>query len=143
MEKNNYQKYLEEIKKIKKENKKPTLLLHVCCAPCACHPILELMDLFELTVLFNDSNIYPKEEYDKRLKELIIYIDKVNSKRESKIKLIVAPYINEKFNKILIERKDDPEGGKRCTICYSLRYKQMVDIAVEQNFEYVCTAMTV
>ena len=94
---------------------------------------LELMDLFELTVLFNDSNIYPKEEYDKRLKELIIYIDKVNSK-ESKIKLIVAPYINEKFNKILIERKDDPEGGKRCTICYSLRYKQMVDITNRTKF---------
>ena len=77
--KQNYQKMLlEKIEDIKKTSKKPSLLLHVCCAPCssACLEILE--KYFDITLLFYNPNIHPKEEYYKRLDELNAFIEKKN-----------------------------------------------------------------
>ena len=54
---------------------KPKLLLHVCCGPCSTIPLERLKDYFDITLLFNNSNIYPKEEHDRRYQELNRYID--------------------------------------------------------------------
>jgi len=43
------------------------LLLHVCCAPCATSPLEQLIEEFDVTLFFSNSNIFPKEEYEKRL----------------------------------------------------------------------------
>ena len=48
-------------------NQKKTLLMHVCCAPCACFPLTYVCEHFDLTIYFDNSNIYPEEEYQKRL----------------------------------------------------------------------------
>ena len=52
-------------------------LLHVCCAPCSIAVIDELKAKFDLTVFFYNPNIYPKEEYEHRKKEVLRYIQKV------------------------------------------------------------------
>ena len=77
--KQNYQKMLlDKIESIKKTSHKPSLLLHVCCAPCssACLEILEKN--FDITLLFYNPNIHPKEEYYKRLDELNEFVEKKN-----------------------------------------------------------------
>ena len=58
-----------ELAKLDKNNKK-SLLLHACCGPCACFPLLDLCPYFNVTIYFNNSNIYPSEEYYRRLEEL-------------------------------------------------------------------------
>ena len=35
-----YRMMEESLKEIKKEDKKPTLLLHSCCAPCNAYPLV-------------------------------------------------------------------------------------------------------
>ncbi len=139
----NYQKFLKEIEEVKNLNYKPSLLLHACCTPCSCYPLLVLKDYFDITVFYNNSNIYPFEEFELRYQTLKEYIDNINQKYNVSIKLIKCKYENEKFNKILEKRKDDKEGKTRCFICYSLRYKQLVEFASKNNYEYVCSVMTI
>ncbi|MHA1784199.1 MAG: epoxyqueuosine reductase QueH, partial [Candidatus Helarchaeota archaeon] len=45
------------------------LLLHVCCASCATIAIERLQGDWQLVLLFSNSNIFPKEEYIKRLED--------------------------------------------------------------------------
>jgi len=139
----NYQKFLKEIEKVKELDYKPSLLLHACCTPCSCYPLILLKDYFDITVFYNNSNIYPESEYELRYETLKNYINNLNKEHNSNIKLIKTAYVNDKFNKVLEKRKDDKEGNIRCFMCYSLRYKELVEYASKNNFEYVCSVMTI
>ncbi|MBQ3819718.1 epoxyqueuosine reductase QueH, partial [bacterium] len=47
---------------------KPKILIHTCCAICSGYPISYLKDLgYEVCAYFYNPNIYPLEEYQKRL----------------------------------------------------------------------------
>ena len=139
----NYQKFLKEIEIVKGLNYKPSLLLHACCTPCSCYPLLLLKDYFDITVFYNNSNIYPLEEFNLRYETLKKYIEDLNKEYNINIKLIRKAYEKNKFNKILEKRKNDKEGHIRCFMCYSLRYKELVEYASEKNFDYVCSVMTI
>ena len=80
---------------------KPKLLLHACCAPCSTYPLDKLKDLFDITLFYNNSNIYPFNEYDRRLNELIKFLEVFNKEYNVDIKLIVPEYKNDEFNKRL------------------------------------------
>ena len=91
----NYQKLLEkELQNIKISGKKPRLLIHACCGPCFTIPHEILSGYFDITILYNNSNIYPKEEHDRRLEELKKYLHDLNAN----IKLIETKYDNKKYN---------------------------------------------
>ena len=54
----NYNKLMEEeINNIVAEGKKPSVLLHSCCAPCSSHVIDTLTKYFDITILYNNPNI--------------------------------------------------------------------------------------
>lgn len=138
-----YQLFLKQIEEVKKLDYKPSLLLHSCCAPCSCYPLLVLKDYFDITIFYNNSNIYPRNEYDLRLQTLQAYVDKINKEYDCDIKIITSEYKNDEFNKILEKRKDDKEGSIRCFTCYALRYKELCEYASKNNYEYVCSVMTI
>ncbi len=46
---------------------KPKLLLHICCGPDTCVPVMDLKKDYEVICFWYDPNIQPKTEYDKRL----------------------------------------------------------------------------
>ena len=72
MNKINYHKLMiAEIESIKSKGQRPKLVLHSCCAPCSTHVLEVLNETFNLEILFFNPNIYPKEEYHKRLQEQI------------------------------------------------------------------------
>ena len=48
---------------------KPSLLLHTCCAPCSGYLVTQLQKDFDVTIYYDNSNISPKEEYQKRKSE--------------------------------------------------------------------------
>ena len=82
----NYQKELEkELKKIVEAEKVPKLLLHSCCAPCSSYVLEYLSKFFEITVFYYNPNIYPEEEYCKRVKEQQMFIREIDSLASDRI----------------------------------------------------------
>ncbi len=143
MDKINYQNIAkEELSKIDKNNK-PNLLLHACCGPCSAYPLTLLCEYFNVTIYFNNSNIYPSEEYYRRLFELKRFLENFEKDYNHHVNLITTPYDNENYNKILEPLKDEPECGKRCVLCYTKRMKEAYDYAEENKFDYFTTVMTI
>ena len=136
----NYQKYLEiELENIKKLGKKPNLLIHACCGPCFTIPYEILKDYFNITILYNNSNIYPKIEHDRRLAELKRYLGELGVKLD----IIETEYDNDTYNLDLEPRKDDKEGHERCRICFRKRLKEGFEYAFNHGFDYFGTVMTI
>ncbi len=118
------------------KNKKPKLLLHVCCAPCASYIThARLMSRFQVSWYFYNSNLYSKEEYQKRLDAVKVFCRKYG------IKLIVEPYNHQEFLAAVAGRENDPERGERCLICYFDRLKKTVALAVQKKYQYFSTSL--
>lgn len=136
----NFQKVFKTtIENLKKENIKPSLLLHVCCGPCFSQPVLDLYDYFDITIIYNNSNIYPKVEYDRRLNELKNFVNK----KYPNIKIIEFPYDNLTYNKFISPLKDIKEGGERCKVCFHKRLAQGYAYASQNGFDYFGTVMSI
>ena len=50
--------------------RKPSLLLHACCAPCSSHVLECLSGHFDITMFYYNPNISPELEFRTRLDEL-------------------------------------------------------------------------
>ena len=136
----NYQKKLEKIiKELGSATKKPTLLLHVCCGPCFTYPYELIKNYFDITIIYNNSNIYPEEEYHRRLNELKKYLSDISTD----IKVIEFPYDNTTYNIDLEPFANQREGMDRCRICFRKRLGQAIEYAEEHNFDYVGTVMSI
>jgi predicted adenine nucleotide alpha hydrolase (AANH) superfamily ATPase len=116
---------------------KKKLLLHTCCAPCATVPIERLQMEYEITCFFYNPNIHPQEEYDNRLAELKNFTDQLN------IPLVIAEYDVERWMALAKGFEDEPEKGKRCTICFTMRLNKAAEFAQKNRFSYVTTTLTV
>ena len=118
--KENYQLLMEkEIAEIKSGGKKPTLLLQCCCAPCSSAVLERLQQNFNLKIYFYNPNIYPKDEYKKRL----LQFDKLLAHPDFKenVQVVKSVYEPEKFEEAAKGLQDEKEGGKRCEKCFKLR----------------------
>ena len=85
-------KQYKEIRNEYKDGKLPSLLLHVCCGACSCFPLVYLIDLFDITIYFSNSNINTLEEFNKRLDALKQYVLMLNNKFNTNIKIIVDEF---------------------------------------------------
>jgi len=142
MNKINYDKKLEnKISELKKENKKPSLLLHSCCAPCSSYVLEYLSEFFEITVFYYNPNISPKDEFIKRIAEQKRLISELPTK--NKIDFIEGSYNSEAFAAIAKNLEHLEEGGERCFKCYNLRLEKTARLAKEKNFEYFTTTLSV
>lgn len=138
----NYQLLLDEIiSNIVKDKLKPTLLVHSCCAPCSSYVLEYLNEFFDISVLYYNPNISPKEEYEKRKAEQIRLIkEKIWT---NPVKFIDCDHENDLFEKMAEPLKDEPEGGKRCEGCFYLRLDKTAKIAKEKNFDYFVTTLSI
>ena len=137
MNNRNYQKILQNT--LKSLQNKPKLLLHVCCGPCSTIPLKQLDPYFNITLMYNNSNIYPYFEYERRFNELSIFI----KRNYPNIKIIQTDYDNESFNKNLDPYKDLPEGHERCRVCFKNRLNEGFNYASKNGFDYYGTVMTI
>ena len=117
---------------------KKKLLLHSCCAPCSTIVIEELRNLYDLTILFYNSNIEPLEEYIKRKNEQIRYIEEIKN-----ISFLDCDYDNSVFTKLTEDLRYEKEGGKRCNICFQLRLEYCSLLAKEKGFDLFGTTLSV
>lgn len=134
---NNYQKHLKQIASLKG---KPDLLIHICCGVCSVYPLKYLSQYFKITVFFSNSNIYPYEEYQKRLDALKQYLQYLD---DDSIRLIEDRYDNVSYMKDLARFKDEPEGGKRCKLCYEKRMEETFAYAAKHSYAYCTTVMSI
>ena len=138
----NYQKKLDElIEKLQKDNAKPTLLLHACCAPCSSYCLEYLSKTFDITVLFYNPNIESEMEFNKRVVELIRFIDEC--RLIEGVNLEILDYDNSEFYNAVEGLEDAKEGGERCFKCYELRLRKTAEYAKEHDFEYITTTLTI
>ncbi len=138
----NYSAFTEQvIGEISISGKKPSLLLHACCAPCASYVIEYLSDFFEITLFYYNPNISPKSEYDFRLKELERLCAEHPKARG--IKILPSDYNDAEFYSAVKGMELLPEGDKRCRVCYELRLKKTAEAAKANGFDFFTTTLTI
>ena len=111
-------------------------LLHTCCAPCSIAVIEEIKDKFNLTVFFYNPNIYPQSEYIKRKQGVIQVCE------EWEIPMIDMDYEAKNWSKAISGLEHEPEGGRRCQVCFKFRLAKTADYAKQNNFKYFGTSLT-
>lgn len=118
------------------ENKK--ILLLSCCAPCSCAVIAKAAETgLNLTVAFYNPNIRPLAEYTKRLEE---------NKRVCEIyhiPFVELEYDNQVWCDATLGLENEPERGKRCSVCFYLRLKRVMEYAKANGFDDVASVLGV
>lgn len=109
------------------QKNKPFLLLS-CCAPCSCAVIEKLAkEQADFKVVFYNPNIRPKEEYRKRCEE---------NKRVCeiyKVPFIELEYDNARWCELTKGLENEPERGARCSICFYMRLKRVMEYAKQEG----------
>jgi len=114
-------------------------LLHTCCGPCAsaCVPRLKEMDR-DVTMLFANSNIDTREEFDKRFREA----EKLA--KADGVKLVALPHDHEEWlREVAVGYENEPEKGSRCARCFRYNLSKTAAYAAEHGFNEFTTSLTV
>lgn len=119
----------------------PTLFLHSCCAPCSSYVLEYLSAFFRITVFYYNPNIYPAEEYEKRVEEQKNLIERLPSVYP--IEFVEGAYDKERFYEMARGLEQVSEGGERCFRCYELRLRETARLAAERGFDYFTTTLTI
>lgn len=127
------------IEGIKATGKKPSLLLHVCCAPCSSYVLEYLEKFFDVTLYFYNPNISPEKEYLYRLDELKRLVKETVSDAD----ICEGKYEPERFFELSKGREKEPEGGERCFLCYKLRLGESGRYAALNGFDYFTTTLSI
>jgi predicted adenine nucleotide alpha hydrolase (AANH) superfamily ATPase len=138
----NYSKITEQIiKEACKDGKRPSLLLHSCCAPCSTSVIESLNNSFDITLFYYNPNITDENEYNRRKIEQIDFIQRFNS--ENPIRFIEGDYKPEEFYEMASGMENHKEGGIRCALCYKKRLEETARMACKNQLDYFTTTLTV
>lgn len=140
--KQNYQIMLEHtIAGIEERGEVPTLFLHSCCAPCSSYCLEYLSEYFRITVFYYNPNIYPEEEYYKRVEEQKRFIERLPAKHP--ISFVEGRYDKERFYEMAKGLEDVKEGGERCFLCYELRLRESAEMVRQMGMDYFTTTLSI
>lgn len=138
----NYQKELDQlIERLVKDNRKPRLLIHSCCAPCSSYVLEYLSEYFEITIYYYNPNIYPEAEFYRRAEEQKNLIKAMPLSCE--VQFIQGDYEPGQYYDVIKGMEAEPEGGERCFRCYELRLREAAKVAKELGFEYFTTTLSI
>jgi predicted adenine nucleotide alpha hydrolase (AANH) superfamily ATPase len=116
---------------------KKKILLHACCAPCTAGVYDRLKNDYKITLFWYNPNIYPKEEHDHRLTELLNFCDLKT------VRILVGDYSWEEEHNFWLKKikrlENEPERGKRCEVCYKIRLEATAAIATSANEHHANT----
>lgn len=112
------------------------VLMHSCCAPCA-GELMEVMqeNAIDLTIFFYNPNIHPKKEYDIRKNENKRFADKLN------IPWVDADYDVQNWFHQAKGMEQEPERGKRCTMCFDMRFVRTAEYAQAHGFKVITSSL--
>lgn len=113
-------------------------LLHICCAPDAIIPWRVLVDEgLDVVGYFYGSNIHPADEYSKRREA----VEKLASEIGGSV--IFAPYEPEAWFERTRHLAEEPEGGKRCALCFALQLESALVEALRRRCDAMATSLTI
>jgi predicted adenine nucleotide alpha hydrolase (AANH) superfamily ATPase len=112
------------------------LLLHTCCAPCSA-AVIEWLTAQGIrpTLFFFNPNIYPKQEYETRKKELVQYARKLS------IDFLDGDYDHRLWLNTIRGLEAQPEQGARCLACFRLRLRATAQTAHDKSFTHIATTL--
>ncbi len=120
--------------------KKPRLLVHMCCGPCSIYPLRRILaDRMDVWGLFYNPNIHPLAEFRRRLeavRELARFM--------SISVLFFDDYRPSEFVKGIKAIEDTtkhPPRDRRCRYCYSSRLELTAMVAKERGFDAFSTSL--
>ncbi len=111
------------------------LLLHICCAPDATVAFLKLKERFAVEGYFYNPNIFPEEEFRKRLsgaRHLAQTWD---------FALVEGDYDSETWLALTRGYEAEPEGGERCRLCIAHNLRQTAILAKALGFGWFSTSL--
>ncbi|MBR3562217.1 MAG: epoxyqueuosine reductase QueH [Bacteroidales bacterium] len=121
------------------------LLLHLCCAPCSGAIVEALVEAYkavgrnpaeEMAIFWSNSNIYDKEEYEKRRAEILRYAGLFG------IKVIDDDFDHSAWRmEVASGREDAPERGARCLECFRFRLLKAARYAAANGFDALTTSL--
>lgn len=114
------------------------IVLHICCGVCAAGVVERLTgEGHQILGFFYNPNIHPEEEYKGRLEAT----HKVA--QELDFPLEVAPYTPEEWFNETDSLKDEPEGGKRCEVCFRVRLNKTYLYMRDSGGDAFTTTLTI
>ncbi len=111
-------------------------LLHVCCAPCATHPVQVLAPDYDVTLFYSNSNIAPAAEYEKRLEQVRVVA------RASDVPLIEDDYDHDEWLAAVRGLEQEPERGRRCLACFAFSLGRTAAYAQARGYDGFTTTLT-
>ena len=112
-----------------------SLLLHICCAPCAIYPLDTLTKAgFKVEGFFYNPNIQPVSEYLKRKKSVKDFESRFG------IKLHFGDYQEQIY---LDRTQSAKDKDSRCRDCFSLRLEETYQHALNNKFDFFTTTLLV
>jgi predicted adenine nucleotide alpha hydrolase (AANH) superfamily ATPase len=125
------------------------LLLHSCCGPCSTACVKRLCEEgdYDITVFFYNPGITETEEYEKRKENQIKFLREWNAEHdgENQIGFAEGDYLHDRDSYFHMVRglENEPEGGRRCAVCFTQRLSGTVKYAQEHGFPLFTTTLTV
>ena len=112
------------------------VLLHACCAPCSSAIVEWLMGHGVRPVIFYyNPNIYPRQEYEIRKQESQRHAESLG------LTWIDGDYDHEGWLRGVCGLEDEPERGRRCEQCFTLRLTAAAWKARELGIRYFATTL--
>ncbi|MFH1066884.1 MAG: epoxyqueuosine reductase QueH [bacterium] len=114
------------------------ILVHTCCAPCASASTERLMLQDHcVTFYFANSNIFPEEEYQKRLENV--------RKLAGILDIVVEEdlYDHQAWLAHIRGLENEPEGGRRCLKCFEYSLRRTAQLADRLDFPSFTTTLTI
>ncbi len=119
-------------------NSSKKILLHACCGICSAYPISYLKDMgYSVVVYFYNPNIFPVEEYQKRLDAEKTLCEHFGCE------LIEGKYEPDKYYDYVKGYENEPEKGLRCDKCFELRLSSAAEVAKDLNIPIFTTSMVI
>lgn len=112
------------------------VLLHTCCAPCSA-AIIEWMlaNGWRPTLFYCNPNIYPDTEYEIRKAECTRYAQNLG------LEIIDGYYDHARWLEAVTGLEDEPERGRRCLRCFSVRMQASAKLAGELGISLFSTTL--
>ncbi|MCX7918165.1 MAG: epoxyqueuosine reductase QueH [bacterium] len=114
-----------------------SLLLHVCCGPCATQVIRVLSQEYSVTGFFYNPNIFPEEEYQRRVASFRRLAEQFHLPYQ------IGNYDYTRWEEAVQGYTTEPEGKTRCSICYRFRLERTAQQAIKTGFSLFTTTLTI
>jgi epoxyqueuosine reductase len=111
--------------------------LHICCAVCAAGSAERLIqEGHQVVGFYYNPNIYPPEEYRLRLENA--------RKVAGKLAFVLntGTYFPEEWERLIEGLEKEPEGGRRCPLCFRMRLEKTYQFMLESGCEAFASTLS-